>query len=70
MMRHTMGIICMFFPEEMSPDLKPSEVNSKVVSRPWNTPPALMSQLTEALCTKTVPSPFILVPLCTGLLSY
>lgn len=57
MMRHTMGIICMFFPEEMSPDLKPNEVNSKVVSSPWITPPALMSQLTEALCTKNALSP-------------
>lgn len=59
MMRHTMGIICMFFPEEMSPDLKPNEVNSKVVSSPCNTPPALINQLTEALCSKTALSPLL-----------
>lgn len=49
----------MFFPDEMSPDLKPNEINSEVVSSPWITPPALMSQLTEALCTKNTPSPLL-----------
>lgn len=44
MMRHAMGIICVFFPEETGPDLKSTEVNGgfpSYFSNLWISPPAL-----------------------------
>lgn len=43
-MRHTMGIICIFFPEDTGPDLKSTYVNGGFLSyfpSLWVGPPAL-----------------------------
>lgn len=69
MMRHAMGITCIFFPEETGPDLKATEVNVHVTFPASGTIPQLRtSQLTQAPCTKKCPFPsFILMHLCTGM---
>lgn len=71
MMRHAMGIRCVFFPEETGHDLKFTEVNGGFPSHfpsrrisPW----LCTSQLAQALCTKKCPLPS-LIPMhpCAGM---
>jgi len=71
MVRHAVGIRCIFFPEETGPDLKSTEVNGgflRYLPSPWTGPLLCTTQLTQTLHTKKCPLPSsTLLHLCAGL---